>query len=227
MGFLPPTSRFLPFSLSPPSPLVLFSKRNRATRSSGPADATPQAKLRPAKDALQRILWDPNLDPSDFIVGFVDRFSESFSEVRCDAPNTSIKGPSRLFVLALPEHRIAYIKYRRRSAFTYPRVLVAVSNWTLTATANAGRIVWHRAEKIDRLFASGVAGPDGARQRIDEVMGTYGAWLAEERRQAALARQLAALEKEKEEEERVESGAEEQKEGAGEAVDAGGPETVA
>lgn len=122
--------------------------------------------------------------------------------MRCDAPNTSIKGPSRLFVLALPEHRIAYIKYRRR-------------------------IVWHRAEKIDRLFASGVAGPDGARQRIDEVMGTYGAWLAEERRQAALARQLAALEKEKEEEERVESGAEEQKEGAGEAVDAGGPETVA
>jgi hypothetical protein len=141
---------FCPFSQ-----LSLLSSNRDRQLSLAPreSESESQIRLRPAKDALQRILWDPQLQKESFTVGFVDRFANGFTEVKCDAPNTSIKGPSRLFVLALPEHRIEYIKFLRR-------------------------VVWHKADRIDRIFGSGRPLPDGSFLRIEDVIRTYDEWFA-------------------------------------------------
>ena len=74
--------------------------------------------LRPVRDCVQRILWDDALSLPDFSVGYHDRFRAIAAEVRFDQANTgeghSITSHERLFVLALPEHRIEYLKYKRR-----------------------------------------------------------------------------------------------------------------
>jgi uncharacterized protein (UPF0248 family) len=64
-------------------------------------------------EVIDRILWDPILDTHDFTVGYVDRFSGT-QEVNIAAPNLTVKGRARLFVKAIPQARIAYIKYKQR-----------------------------------------------------------------------------------------------------------------
>ena len=91
--------------------------------------AAKRPGLRPVKDCIQRIIYDPLLQASDFSVGYKDRFQTAEKESAFDAPNQSIEGPERLFLLALPEHRISYIKFRKR-------------------------LVWHKEQKLDDVFGS-------------------------------------------------------------------------
>ncbi|XP_006868370.1 PREDICTED: leukocyte receptor cluster member 9 [Chrysochloris asiatica] len=101
----------------------------------GAAQAEAGAKkppLRTAGAVIQRIRWDPRLDPADFSVGYADRFlgvrEEPFTAFCWDAPLAAL-GPG---VLAIPEHRVRYFRFR-------------------------GRLVWDRASRTDRVFGSGQA----------------------------------------------------------------------
>lgn len=89
--------------------------------------------LRTAADVIQRIRWDPRLDPADFSVGYTDRFlgvQEPFCAFCWDEPLAAL-GPG---VLAVPQHRIRYFRFR-------------------------GRLVWDRDSRTDLIFGSGsVAG---------------------------------------------------------------------
>ncbi|KAF5916956.1 hypothetical protein HPG69_013878 [Diceros bicornis minor] len=108
-------------------------------RPSGQAEAEAGAKkppLRTAAAVIQRILWDPRLDPADFSVGYVDRFlgvrEEPFSAFCWDEPLAAL-GPG---VLAVPQHRVRYFRFR-------------------------GRVVWDRASRTDHVFGSGSAAGRG------------------------------------------------------------------
>ncbi|XP_049756468.1 leukocyte receptor cluster member 9 [Elephas maximus indicus] len=99
-----------------------------------PAEAgTKKPPLRTAAAVIQRIRWDPRLDPADFSVGYADRFlgvrEEPFAAFCWDAPLAAL-GPG---VLAIPQHRVRYFRFR-------------------------GRIVWDRASRTDHVFGSGQAG---------------------------------------------------------------------
>ncbi|XP_045673372.1 leukocyte receptor cluster member 9 [Phyllostomus hastatus] len=88
--------------------------------------------LRTASDVIQRIRWDPRLDPADFSVGYADRFlgvlEEPFNSFCWDEPLAAL-GPGSL---AVPQHRVRYFRFR-------------------------GRIVWDRASRTDHVFGSGSA----------------------------------------------------------------------
>uniref|UniRef100_A0A8C7BLN9 Leukocyte receptor cluster member 9 n=1 Tax=Neovison vison TaxID=452646 RepID=A0A8C7BLN9_NEOVI len=79
--------------------------------------------LRTAAAVIQRIRWDPRLDPADFAVGYADRFLGPLAAL----------GPG---VLAVPEHRVRYFRFR-------------------------GRVVWDRASRTDLVFGSGSAAGRG------------------------------------------------------------------
>ena len=82
-----------------------------------------ETALRPARDVIQRILHDPALSVSDFVVGYRDRFETATLECPFDAPNESIRGRERSMVAALPEHRIEYFVYR-------------------------GQLIWHKGQRL-------------------------------------------------------------------------------
>lgn len=71
--------------------------------------STKLSPFRPCKDVIERILWDPILKSSDFSFAYKDRF-EGVKEVSCTMENTVVKGKERLFIKAIPEHRILWIK---------------------------------------------------------------------------------------------------------------------
>ncbi|XP_032244768.1 leukocyte receptor cluster member 9 [Phoca vitulina] len=103
------------------------------------AEAEAGAKkppLRTAAAVIQRIRWDPSLDPADFSVGYADRFlgvrEEPFGAFCWDEPLAAL-GPG---VLAVPQHRVRYFRFR-------------------------GRIVWDRASRTDLVFGSGSAAGRG------------------------------------------------------------------
>nr|XP_045746435.2 LOW QUALITY PROTEIN: leukocyte receptor cluster member 9 [Mirounga angustirostris] len=92
--------------------------------------------LRTAAAVIQRIRWDPRLDPADFSVGYADRFlgvrEEPFGAFCWDEPLAAL-GPG---VLAVPQHRVRHFRFR-------------------------GRIVWDRASRTDLVFGSGSAAGRG------------------------------------------------------------------
>nr|XP_025704901.1 LOW QUALITY PROTEIN: leukocyte receptor cluster member 9-like [Callorhinus ursinus] len=109
------------------------------TRRGAEAGAEAEAKkppLRTAAAVIQRIRWDPRLDPADFSVGYADRFpgvrEEPFGAFCRDEPLAAL-GPG---VLAVPQHRARYFRFR-------------------------GRIVWDRASRTDLVFGSGSAAGRG------------------------------------------------------------------
>jgi uncharacterized protein (UPF0248 family) len=63
-------------------------------------------KLSSASEILNRIRWDPHLNPTDFSVLYFDRLEETLLETCFDATNDSIQGREEYFVFAIPEHRI-------------------------------------------------------------------------------------------------------------------------
>lgn len=116
-------------------------------------------KLRPCKDIITRILWDPSLEKTDFSFVFQDRF-DGLNERSVTAANDNVKGRERLLVKAIPEHRILQVKYKER-------------------------IVWCKKQRIDLVFGSGSAGAatDSSseyRQSIADVVSTYDDWFKSE-----------------------------------------------
>lgn len=104
-------------------------------RAEAETEAKAEAKkppLRTAAAVIQRIRWDPRLDPADFSVGYADRFlgvrEEPFSAFCWDQPLAAL-GPG---VLAVPQHRVRFFRFR-------------------------GRVVWDRASRMDQVFGSGSA----------------------------------------------------------------------
>ncbi|XP_036598437.1 leukocyte receptor cluster member 9 [Trichosurus vulpecula] len=94
---------------------------------SGPEGKKPSMKT--AQAVIDRIRWDPHLDPADFSVGYLDRFrgvqEEPFTAFCWDEELAAL-GPG---VLAVPQHRIRYFLHR-------------------------GRLVWDRATRTDFVFGS-------------------------------------------------------------------------
>lgn len=122
-----------------------FGARCRQPHPGAPAPARPSREaeagakkppLRTAAAVIQRIRWDPRLDPADFSVGYADRFlgvrEEPFCAFCWDEPLAAL-GPG---VLAVPQHRVRYFRFR-------------------------GRLVWDRASRTDYVFGSGSAAGRG------------------------------------------------------------------
>ncbi|XP_045297491.1 leukocyte receptor cluster member 9 isoform X2 [Leopardus geoffroyi] len=122
-----------------------FGARCRQPHPGAPASAQPSREaeagakkppLRTAAAVIQRIRWDPRLDPADFSVGYADRFlgvrEEPFCAFCWDEPLAAL-GPG---VLAVPQHRVRYFRFR-------------------------GRLVWDRASRTDHVFGSGLAAGRG------------------------------------------------------------------
>jgi uncharacterized protein (UPF0248 family) len=83
-------------------------------------------KFRTAADAINRIRWDPQLDSSDFLVGYEDRFIGP-QEKELDA----WKG-EQTDEEFIPQHRILYFKRK-----------------------SDGKLVWDRRTRWDELFGNG------------------------------------------------------------------------
>lgn len=110
-------------------------------------ESNKKPRMRTADDVISRILWDPSVDSSQFIVGYVDRFlgvlERPFCEFNwetnpCDCDFTT--------ELALPRHRIQYFTYR-------------------------GQRVWDRHSRTDRVFGStgqSLAPPFGGEGEVEE-----------------------------------------------------------
>jgi poly(A) polymerase Pap1/uncharacterized protein (UPF0248 family)/endonuclease/exonuclease/phosphatase family metal-dependent hydrolase len=101
--------------------------RNAASPSTQAPVST--SKLRPSSDVLNRLRWDPSLDPSDYIVGYEDRFLGA-KETGLEKWKTEQTDDE-----FIPQHRILYFKKKGDGG---------------------GEIVWERATRIDRVFGSGV-----------------------------------------------------------------------
>ena len=81
------------------------------------------SKLRPATEVLSRLRWDQELDSSDYNVVYLDRFS-GYKEIPVNQWKSETTEDE-----FIPQHRITAFKQR-----------------------STGEIVWHRAEKIDKIF---------------------------------------------------------------------------
>lgn len=84
-------------------------------------------KFRSAADILNRIRWDMNIDQSDYIVGFEDRFvgaqEKALTQWKTEQTDEEF----------IPQHRILYFKRKSTS-----------------------EIMWERRTRIDKIFGSGI-----------------------------------------------------------------------
>lgn len=94
--------------------------------------AVSARKLRPASEVLNRLRWDPNLDPSEYVVGYEDRFVGA-KETGLERWKTEQTDEE-----FIPQHRILYFKKK------------------------GGEIVWERRTRVDRIFGSGIGGGEGS-----------------------------------------------------------------
>lgn len=85
-------------------------------------------KFRSAADAMNRIRWDMDIDESDYIIGFEDRFTgakeKPLSQWKTEQTDEEF----------IPQHRILYFKQK-----------------------SSGEIMWERRTRIDRIFNSGIS----------------------------------------------------------------------
>lgn len=104
--------------------------RPRPISTSTPLSAT---KLRPASDVLNRLRWDPNLDPADYMIGYEDRF--------LGAKETSLEKwkTEQTDEEFIPQHRILYFRQKFNDE-----------------GYGKGELVWERATRIDKVFGSGI-----------------------------------------------------------------------
>jgi uncharacterized protein (UPF0248 family) len=90
-----------------------------------------KTKLRPASDVLNRLRWDDSLDPSDYIIGYEDRFLGA-RETGLEKWKTEQTDEE-----FIPQHRILYFKKKG-------------------GEDGKGEVVWERATRIDKVFGSGL-----------------------------------------------------------------------
>jgi uncharacterized protein (UPF0248 family) len=104
-----------------PSRPKVVSQHAQSTQS--PKAST--GKLRTSTDVMSRIRWDPNLDSSDFIVGYDDRFTgiqeKKFEEWKSELTDEEF----------IPQHRVMYFKRK-----------------------SDGEIVWDRRLRVDKIFGN-------------------------------------------------------------------------
>lgn len=94
------------------------------------AEVNKKPRMRTADDVISRILWDPSVDASEFVVGYVDRFLGVLERPFCDFNwETNPCDCDYTAELALPRHRIQYFTCR-------------------------GLRVWDRHTRTDRVFGS-------------------------------------------------------------------------
>ncbi|KAK3318390.1 hypothetical protein B0H66DRAFT_516600 [Apodospora peruviana] len=94
----------------------------------------PGQKFRTAADVINRIRWDPELDSSEYIVGYEDRFLGA-RERALDTWKSEQTDEE-----FIPQHRILYFKRMKRAS-----------------KLEDGEIVWERKTRRDIIFGSGVA----------------------------------------------------------------------
>jgi len=85
--------------------------------------------MKTADDVVKRILWDQQLKPDDFVVGYVDRFLGVLEEDFVTFSWEDLASVDDHVALAIPKHRIQYFKYR-------------------------GIVVWDKALRLDNVFGS-------------------------------------------------------------------------
>lgn len=105
--------------------------RSKPASTSTPVSTT---KLRPASDVLNRLRWDPNLDPADYIIGYEDRFLGA-KELCLEKWKTEQTDEE-----FIPQHRILFF----RKKFN-------------VEGDGKGEVVWERATRIDKVFGSGAS----------------------------------------------------------------------
>ncbi len=133
-------------------------RRSRAKKIRKAALKTQESKplLRPANDILSRIRHDPALEASDFVVGYLDRHCPDVMEMDV----SSWKGGGDVTDEEwIPQHRIIY--FRKKSD-------------------EAGRKVWDRAARLDRLFGSGVVADEHASKGPNDKHGAQGVPVTQE-----------------------------------------------
>ena len=128
-----------------PTPMSSAATHALAIPAALPTSASsPLRKLRPASDVLHRILWDPHLDPAEYIVGYEDRFVGTrempVSKWRTEQTDDEF----------VPLHRILY--FRRQG--TQRRGQLG-RNMDADSEEQDG-VVWDRRRRIDILFGSGL-----------------------------------------------------------------------
>ncbi|KAM3873221.1 leukocyte receptor cluster member 9 [Diretmus argenteus] len=128
-------------------------KKGKVNKATNPEDTegkelNKKPRMRTADDVISRILWDPSVEASEFVVGYVDRFlgvvERPFSEFNWDTDPCDCDYSAEL---ALPRHRIQYFTYR-------------------------GHRVWDRNSRSDRVFGStgqSLAPPFGGEEEVEEV----------------------------------------------------------
>uniref|UniRef100_A0A3Q4G671 C3H1-type domain-containing protein n=1 Tax=Neolamprologus brichardi TaxID=32507 RepID=A0A3Q4G671_NEOBR len=118
--------------------LTLFRKVIRT-------EVNKKPRMRTADEVISRILWDPSVDASEFVVGYVDRFLGVLERPFCDFNwETNPCDCDYTVELALPRHRIQYFTYR-------------------------GHRVWDRHTRTDRVFGStgqSLAPPFGGEEEV-------------------------------------------------------------
>lgn len=112
--------------------LAKLTIRSKPVSTLTPVSAT---KLRPASDVLNRLRWDSNLDPSDYIIGYEDRFLGA-KETGLEKWKTEQTDEE-----FIPQHRILYFRKKFNDEGD-----------------GKGELVWERATRFDKVFGSG-AGP--------------------------------------------------------------------
>uniref|UniRef100_A0A3P8WV07 C3H1-type domain-containing protein n=1 Tax=Cynoglossus semilaevis TaxID=244447 RepID=A0A3P8WV07_CYNSE len=112
---------------------------------SSPAGMNKKPRMRTADDVISRILWDPTVEASEFMVGYLDRFLGVVERPFCDFSwDTAPCDCDYSVELALPRHRIQYFSYRRHR-------------------------VWDRNTRTDRVFGStgqSLAPPFGEEEEV-------------------------------------------------------------
>ncbi|KAL2060260.1 hypothetical protein VTL71DRAFT_9655 [Oculimacula yallundae] len=107
------------------------SKSSKAIK---PPKATP---LRPAHEIIARIKWDPDLDITNYMIGYEDRFigvkEMALGKWKSESTDEEF----------IPMHRVVWIRLKDGIGGD-------------SSGAGEGEIVWDRRKKIDRFFGSGV-----------------------------------------------------------------------
>ncbi|KAF2629963.1 hypothetical protein BU25DRAFT_262141 [Macroventuria anomochaeta] len=103
--------------------------RSKPISTSTPVSTT---KLRPASDVLNRLRWDSNLDPAEYIIGYEDRFlgakESSLEKWKTEQTDEEF----------IPQHRILYFRRKFNDE-----------------SDGKGELVWERKTRIDKVFGSG------------------------------------------------------------------------
>ncbi|KAL5014420.1 hypothetical protein ScPMuIL_008690 [Solemya velum] len=117
-----------------------FKKLREQVDKEGEDEKLPSMKT--AGDVIKRIQWDSNLPQDELLVGYIDRF-EGVMEKYFTAFSWEDIATVDYNVLAIPQHRIQYFKYK-------------------------DIIVWDKNERIDHVFGS-----TGSKKTITDIISKY------------------------------------------------------